>query len=403
MPRLFIHAFAALCLIGLTAGTAFSADWPHWRGPHRNGIVAEAVATSFPTNGPKIVWQATTGTGFSSIAVADGRLFTLGNNDNHDTVHALDTQTGKTIWTHRYASPLDDKFFEGGPTSTPTVDGDRVYTLGRQGDLFCFAAATGKIIWQANAAELTGARVPGWGYSGSPLVLGDRLILNVGESGCALDKNTGKLLWKSNPSDAGYSTPLPYDDGKSIALCSAKAIFGVDVATGKQIWTHRWITRYGVNAADPIPLGDGTWFVSSGYGKGASLIQAAEGKAETIWRNKNMRNQFNGCVLIDGHLYGPDGDTKPDATLRCLDPKTGEALWTHEDFGSGSVIAAGQTLIALSGDGTLMLATADPKSFKPAAQASILEGKCWTAPALADGMLYARNAEGTVVCVDLRP
>ena len=183
-------------------------DWPNWRGPSRNGISTEKDwLHTWPADGPKIRWKANVGIGFSSISVVDGRLYTLGNTDNRDTVTCLDSSSGTVLWKHDYDCPLDDRFFEGGPTSTPTVDGERVYTLSRQGDLFCFDALKGTVHWSKNIALEAEVRVPGWGFSSSPLVHEDRLILNVGESGIAVDKSTGEILWKSGDAEAGYMTP----------------------------------------------------------------------------------------------------------------------------------------------------------------------------------------------------
>ena len=156
-------------------------DWPNWRGASRNGVSAEKHwQHTWPTDGPKIRWKANVGVGFSSMAVADGRLYTMGNSENRDTVSCLDSKSGKVLWKHSYDCPLDDRFFEGGPTSTPTIDGDRVYTLSRQGDLFCFDALVGTVHWSKNIAQEAEVRIPGWGFSSSPLVHENRLILNVG-------------------------------------------------------------------------------------------------------------------------------------------------------------------------------------------------------------------------------
>jgi len=396
---LLLVMFAALC------SHIYAEDWPCWRGLNRDGISSESkLLVDWPAEGPAILWKANVGTGFSSIVVASGRAFTLGNRDNTETVCCFDAETGEARWTHSYEAPLNDKFFEGGPTSTPTVDDDVVYVLSREGDAFCFDAASGEIRWSKNVAEEASVRVPGWGFGGSPVVHDNMLLLAVGETGTAVDKRTGKLLWSSDDKDAGYATPLPFrHHDKWLALiASGKYYHAVDIATGVEQWRYKWLTRFGCNAADPIISGD-TVFISSGYNRGSALLKLTAGEPADVWKSKEYQNQFSSSVLIDGYLYGIDGDTTGERLLKCVELATGKIQWSQEGFGSGALIAAGSRLIILSEKGELALADASPTEFKLLAKASVLHGKCWTAPTLANGRVYCRSADGDVVCVDLRP
>ena len=169
----------------------------------------------------------------------------MGNANEQDTVFCLDAKSGKEIWKHSYPAELGDKYFEGGTTGTPTVDGDRVFTLSRWGDVFCFDAASGKVVWNRNLAKDAGAEVPTWGFGGSPTVHENLLLLNVGDAGMALDKTTGKTLWQSANNYAGYSTPLPcQENGKWVILLgSEKSYVAVDLQTGKEQWRVRWLTQ----------------------------------------------------------------------------------------------------------------------------------------------------------------
>ena len=170
-----------------TSSNVFAIDWPQWRGPQRNGISTEKDwLDTRPSSGLKIAWKAKVGLGFSSFVVGQSRAFTLGHADGKDTVWAFDAVSGKELWKHSYPAELGDKFFEGGTTGTPTIAGDRVFSLSRWGDLFCFEAATGKIVWSKNIQTETGARVPDWGFTGAPLVHENLLVLNVGDAGIAL-------------------------------------------------------------------------------------------------------------------------------------------------------------------------------------------------------------------------
>jgi outer membrane protein assembly factor BamB len=403
---------AAGSTLGLCTGLCFilspliilADDWPNWRGPKHNGISTEkGWSDAWPKEGPPIAWKAKVGIGFSSFAVVDGRVFTTGHAEGQDTVFCLDADTGKVVWKHSYPAELGDKYFEGGTSGTPTVAGDRVFTLSRWGDAFCFDAATGKVIWSKNVQKETDAPIPGWGFSGSPIVHENLVLLNVGEAGLALGKATGKIVWESADKDAGYSTPLPIQrDGQWLALVSSgQAYIAVNPATGKEAWRYRWLTEYGVNASDPILDGD-RLFISTGYGKGSILLKLGAGEPEQVWKNKALRTQMNPAVLLDGYLYGVDGDTTAKGALKCVEFATGTQKWSQPGVGSGALIVADGKLIVLTDRGELQVVPASPDGFKPTSRAQVLGGKCWTVPVLANGRIYARNARGDVVCVDVR-
>ncbi|MDB6119654.1 MAG: alcohol dehydrogenase [Verrucomicrobiaceae bacterium] len=382
--------------------TVQAADWPHWRGPHRNGVSDEAVS-AFPARGPKVLWKAELGVGFSSFSVANGKVYSIGHTGDQDTVFCLDAKSGKTVWKHSYKAELGDKYFEGGPTGTPTVSGGQVFVLSRWGDVFCFEAATGKVLWNKNVATETGATIPDWGFAGSPLVQKGLLILNVGDYGMALDKETGAIKWKSGNESAGYNTPLPYKKGdQSLAtFANTKGYYAVDIATGKQQWFFKWVTRYGINAADPIIAGD-QFLISTGYSKGCALIKPGAGEPAVVWQNRDLRTQMNPGVLVGGYVYGIDGDEGSKPELKCLEVATGKVTWKVPSPKAGGLIVAKDKLIVLTGQGELTIAKASPVGYDPLVTAQVLSGKCWTAPVLANGVLYCRNADGTMVALEVK-
>ena len=392
-----------VALLFLSSLTVVADDWPHWRGPARDGVSAETGwMDTWPKGGPPIAWRAEVGTGFSSFSVAGGRVYVSGNEDNTDTIFCLDAAKGGVVWSHAYPSALGDKFFEGGTTATPTVDGNRVFTIGRWGDAFCFEAATGKIIWSVNVREREGLPAPAWGFSGSPLDHGDLLVLNVGNAGLALDKTNGRVVWKSAASEPGYSTPLPVRRGDAtwLLLGSRKHYLAVDPLTGHEAWRIRWLTQYGCNAADPVVDGDRV-FISSGYGKGGALLRLGAAEPEVVWKSRVMRNQINSSVLLDGHLYGVDGNTDKKPSLKCVEFTSGKEKWSRKDVAPGGLTAAAGRLLVLGAGGELMVAPATPEGFRPTARAKVLDGLCWTVPVLANGRIYCRDAAGNVVCVDV--
>jgi hypothetical protein len=205
-PLASAFAIALACLTSSHIA-AWADDWPQWRGPNHNGISSETQwSDHWLPDGPPILWKANVGVGFSSFSVAKGRVYTMGNSDNRDTVFCFDEATGKQLWSHSYPADLGDKYFDGGTTGTPTVGGDRVFTLSRWGDVFCLEAATGKVIWTRNVQKETRVRIPTWGFSGSPLVFENSLVLTVGEAGMALDKGTFHPVTKRAER---FSSPTP--------------------------------------------------------------------------------------------------------------------------------------------------------------------------------------------------
>lgn len=401
MRRLLI----SLTVVAILAPGLSATDWPHWRGPRRDGISNEtAWQLASPT--PTVVWKANIGLGFSSFVVGNGRAYTAGHANGTDTVFCFDALTGREIWKYSYPADLGDKFFEGGTTGSPTLDEGRLHWLSRWGDLLCFDAATGRMVWSRQLARDDGVRIPTWGFAGAPTVVKNLLILNVGDAGMALDKGTGKVVWKSGDGDAGYNTPLPVTRGDRIELwfSNVESVVSVSPDLGKENWRLRWVTQYGVNAADIIPSADG-FFVSSGYGKGCALLKVPVlpgGQPETVWKNRLLRTQLNAAILVGKHLYGVDGDTTDKPQLKCLELETGREVWAQPDFGNGGILVADGRIIALAARGELMVAPLSPDGFKPTARAQIFGGKSWTAPVLVNGLLYCRNSRGDVATVDLR-
>ena len=240
----------------------------------------------------------------------------------------------------------------------------------------CLDAATGKPVWQKNLATETEMPLPDWGFAGSPLVQGDLVFLTIGQRGMAVNKATGEVKWKSEPKPAGYSTPLP-GEGGIVYFSSGKTYSAVDTATGTLRWEYPWKTQYGVNGADPIVDGKSV-FIASGYNKGCTLIDVSSSEPKKVWESRVMRSQFNTCVLVDGHLYGPDGNDGDVGALKCVELKTGTVKWEHKGFGVGGVMVADGKLIALSHRGELMIAPVSAEKFEPTAKAEVLTGRCWT-------------------------
>ncbi|MBM4144403.1 MAG: alcohol dehydrogenase [Lentisphaerae bacterium] len=383
------------------AAAAMGDDWPRWRGPDGTGISRETeINPGALAAEPKIAWRAAVGKGYSSMTVAAKRLYAMGSASGKDTVFCFDADSGEPVWRYDYACG------KGEPRSTPVVDDGCVYTMSQEGLALCLDAATGAVKWQCDIVKEYGAALPKWGHSGSALIADNAVIYNAGVHGLALDKKTGQKIWTGEPGVGGYATPVPYDAGGAPALLlfGEKGLHGVSLAEGKRLWSFPWKTSYDVNAPDPL-LFDGKAFITSGYGRGCALLDVldvASGEPKKLWENQLIASHFGSCVLLDGHIYGISGNGgKKDAALRCLEALTGKEAW-GQTVGFGSLIAAGDRLIALLDGGTLLIAAADPSGYKELTRATVLSQQCWTAPILSGGRVYARNTPGDLVCVNLR-
>ncbi len=397
----------SLFLIG-TVVSADAADWYRWRGPDVNGISNETNWNAkWSDDGPKRLWKAKIGTGFSSITVAAGRAYSMGNSGRgrgieKDTIFCFDALTGKNLWSYSYESKLDPKYYDGGTSATPTIDGNHVFTLSKDGLLICFEASNGKVVWQKSVGKAIKSKRPMWGYASSPLVIDKSLFVNVGTYGTCLDKKTGEVIWETGKEASGYSSFVPYVRGgqDELVLFAAEEVVGINPKDGKKQWGYPWKTKYGVNSADPILLGDKV-FISSGYDRGCALLKVDGAKITKIWENKNMCNHFNACVLIDGYLYGFSGNTGR-GTLRCLEMATGKMKWEEKSFGGfGALQAIGKKLLIISNQGELVVADSNPENFTEIARAQVTGPKCWTTPVLSNGRVYCRNSRGDLICLDL--
>ena len=220
----------------------------------------------------------------------------------------------------------------------------------------------------------------------------------VGASTVALDKATGVLKWKAGDDGAGYSSPVAFNLAGShcVAVFKADALVGLDAADGQELWRFPWKTAYDINAATPLVLSDKI-FITSGNATGCALLQVSPEKATQIWRNKNMRSQLGSSVLVQGSIFGIDGNVGK-GELRCLDAASGEMKWS-QNIGGGALIAASGHLVLLNERGELVVAEASPTVYRELARAQVLGGRCWVAPAVANGKIYCKNNQGTLVCL----
>jgi len=379
-------------------------DWPNWSGAYHDGISRETgFAELWPKEGLPIEWTREIGTGFSSVSVTGERLFAMGHKDGVETVWCLNCQSGEVIWTHEYPGELIPNLHEGGPCSTPTIDGDRAYTVGKEGQLYCLNVTDGKVLWGKMLQQELDVKLPEWGFSSSPRILGNQLILEAGRV-VSFDKLSGDKLWQTEIHEAGYGSAAVFQHGEKtlIATLDCEGLRIVDSANGQQVAFAEWKSPYRTNASTPIVVGDQI-FVSTGYKVGCGLFRLQGESLDLVYKNTDMRNHFNNSILLDGWLYGFDGDSHLSrvVTLNCIDFATGELAWQQRDLGCGSLLIADGKLLVLTETGALVLAKASSDSYAETARSGFLEGRCWTVPVLANGRVYGRNADGKLACVTL--
>ena len=403
-------------LLALVASSSIvAADWPQFLGPGRNGVyTGPPLADSWPANGPRVVWKKQVGAGFAGPAVTGTRVILFHRVGNEEVVQALNAQTGADVWRYAYRTTYRDDFgFDEGPRAVPVVVNGRVYTFGAQGVLSAIDVSTGKLIWTVDTAKRFEVAKGFFGQAGSPLVEDGRVIANIGGTDgvknagiVAFNADTGAVLWTATDHDASYSSPVSGTfGGQKVALFfTRQALVGLDPASGRVQFQRMWRSRSqnSVNAASPVIVDD-MIFVSATYETGATVLRVSGSTLEPLWAGDEvLSNHYATSVYYDGHLYGFHGRQEFGQTLRAVEFRTGKVKWSEERFNAGTVLLAGNRLVILRENGELILAPASPDGFRPLARARILPGITRAYPALSDGFLYARNAEDTLVCLDLR-
>lgn len=392
-------------LIGLPLG-ASGDDWPHWRGPDCNGISKETDwNTDWKKAKPPVLWRTNIGLGFSSVSVADGRLFTIGHKDGREFIYCLNAESGKEIWAHDYPCDKIARFYEGGSSSTPAVDGNRLYTVGKQGQFHCYDVSTGKVQWAIDLRKELDSPVPEWGFACSPLIYGETVVIQAART-AAFDKITGKKLWQSDLFKQGYGTPSAFEfKGKRcLAVLNNKTFDVLDGENGKTLASTRWSTSFNTNSTTPIVVNDRI-FISTGYGKGCALFKFTGTILEEVYVAKSMANHMNNCILVDGHLYGFHGNSHRSrfVELRCIELATGELKWAHRGLGCGALMMSNGKLITMSDEGNLILVAANSDKFTELGRLpKAVKGKVWTTPVLANGRIYCRSTPGDLACIDVR-
>jgi len=376
--------------------------WTNFRGPNRDGRYDEmAVLTNWPAQGLPLLWKEPVGIGYASVTVADGRAYTIEQRRRQEVVAAYDVNTGREVWTQSWGAEYTDQTGDG-PRTTPTWDDGWLYALGATGELRCLNAKTGAIRWGKNILSDNGAENLAWAMAASPLIVDDKVIVlpggSAGKSVVAYNKASGAPVWKTQNDRQAYVSPMlvTLAGKRQILVVSASRVFGLAPEDGSILWSQSWDTDNGINVSQPIIVDNNRFFISSGYGKGAALMEISGTgnslQAKAVWTNINMKNKFNSSVLHEGYVYGLD-----EGILTCIDVNTGTRKWKGGRYGYGQVLVASGHLIVMSDAGELALVKANPNEYTEVARFTALDGKTWNYPAIAGGKLFVRNSKEMAV------
>lgn len=375
-------------------------------------------------DGPPLAWRIDgLGGGDSAPSIAAGRIFGMGNRGDDEVIWALSEKDGKSLWVTRLGPAFQQQMPQGkeGPGCTPTVDGDLLYVLGLGGDLACLQAKDGKIVWRHSLTSDFGGTAPTWSYRESPLVDGDKVICTPGGEDAtlvALDKLTGKTLWKSQVPggpNAAYASAIAIDFNgqRQYVQFTQKALVGVAASDGKFLWRYnRCANSHGINCSTPI-YHDGMVFAASAYGTGGGLVKLSKDQdgniqADEVYFSKKMQNHHGGMILFEGSLYGANGGNEGGA-LVCLDFASGNVLWDERDDADhrapkGSLAFADGRLYYRTEKGTMLLIEPSSKEYLERGrfeQPDRTKQPAWAHPVIANGKLYLRDQD-LLFCYDVK-
>jgi len=390
------------------------ADWPNWRGPAFDGKSATTGIKTDWNDGLKKLWQVDflcqdkATASWAAPVVQGNRLIVPGRDMDNDLLFCLNSETGELIWKGSYAATAETSHGPGA-RATPCIDSTFVYSFGRSGDLVCWQLEDGRQVWRKNIKDQGGVE-PQWGFSSSPFIFGNKVIVQGGGTALVLayDKITGDLIWKSLEGEAGYSASvsITIDNEQLLLVYHAKALSCLDSENGKELWRVPWETDYGVNASTPLVDGN-IVFHTSGYGMGGQAILAKKDSYKLLWKNKVIAAQHSDPILIDGYIYSYSGESSRNTgDFKCVELKTGKEMWSTDKIGWGTTTFADGHLICQDIKGNVFLVKPNPSKFELVGEIKTAIEKvtnpAWTVPVVANGKLYLRYLQ-RLVCYDLMP
>lgn len=408
-PKL-VRAWWGICWLLIAGSLSHAGDWPQILGPQRNGMaVDEKLIDSIPATGLPKIWEARVGSGAAGVVVRGDIAVLFHRLRDQDTLSAYDAATGKPLWSRGFKTDFQPQVGgEDGPLAAPTIHADRVYALAANGGLYCVELNTGEVVWERKTQQEFHAPAGYFGAGSSPLVEGNKLIVNVGGDRdtagvVAFDLKDGSTLWKAVRDQASYSSPIAATiGGTRHLLCITRLnLVSLDPEQG----TERFRTPFGqrgptVNAAVPVLIKNQILLTAS-YGIGAELIDVRGDEAQVAWNDDVLSSQYTTPILHEGTVYGIDGrQDLGDVTLKCFDPQTRKVFWSKSGLVYATLLAADGKLLVMQTDGELKMVELSKKAYRELGSTNLLPGIARALPALSKGRLYVRNAN-TLRCYSL--
>jgi outer membrane protein assembly factor BamB len=369
-------------------------SWGQFRGDSRSGVLTEAdLPDTWPENGPELIWTLDVGNGFPEVAVSGNTAYIFSSDSlegGYEYVAALKTGSGEVLWKTK----VDSMWFEAdgwghGPRATPAVDGEMIFCVSGFGKLTALKTKNGKIAWVVDLPAEFGSTIPRWGFSSSPLLIDDLVILETGGTDdrafTAFDKKNGKVKWSKSTGSTSYSSPgISEIDGRiNIVFANDTMLRSFDQA-GNELWAFHMPLRS--PTVTPVFIAPNKYFLSSVCNTGSFVVEVNNNEPKEILTSRTMQNNWSSSCYLDGYLYGFS-----KAKLQCVSVETGEMTWGKRGFGKGSLIIVGDKLIVMADQGKVIIVEATPDEYKEVVSFQALEGKSWTAPSYADGKLFVRN------------
>ncbi len=389
---------------------ASAEDWTGFRGPQRDAtLTGFNIGTDWKRKPPQLVWRTRVGPAWSSMVVVGERLFTQEQRGEIEVVTCFDTNTGKQLWVHDDPGRFEESLGGIGPRATPVFANNRIYALGAAGRLNCLDAASGSVVWSRDIVADASAQLPVWGFSGSPLVVDNRVIVFAGgktqKALLAYDESSGDIAWTAAAGTESYTSPhlMELDGQPQILFIGNEHLTAYEPSSGKVIWTYKPDQTMARPVVQPRLVADSQLLVSFSPDAGVTRIgvthNADKWSVTETWRSRDIKPDYSDFVHYDGYIYGFDGNI-----FCCVDLETGKRQWKKGRYGAGQVILLSdqQLLLVITEDGELVLVAADPKGLNELARFQAISGKTWNHPVISHGKLFVRNAE-EMACFDLNP
>ncbi len=384
-----------------------SSGWPAWKGPYGNNHSAFTDIITDWSDGLELRWKVEDlcrgekSVTWSCPAVSGNHLVVPGRHDSTDVIFCLDPQSGDLLWYRKMHAPVNNSSYGEGPRATPTIDGDRVYTVSRGGLLHCLRLVDGSVLWKRNYVEM-GAATPQWGFAGSPVVFDQTLIVQVGEKALVfgLNKFTGETVWQSGPAPNSYATPviIQKENGPALLALGGQSFFGIDPKNGSNLWEIPWEIKNNINICTPLySQQHKIAVISSWYNKGTAAVGIEKETAKILWHSNALQAHQCDPIILGDYLYGFSGMSAHNwGKFKCLDLLSGKEKWSTSELGSGQCIYIGPYLLSIDIKGGLYLSRPSPEGLTiVTAIQNLIEtdnARFWTKPVVAGGNLYLRYA-----------